>query len=149
MTEPTITCPNCQADIKLTESLAGPLVEQTRKAFAEQLSAKDQLVAKAQAEIASTKQSVEQERLDIEATLAKRMDEARKQIAMDEVERAKRVVATDIEARDRQLAELQQSLNANNAKLAEAQAAQAEIRMNTVVGRPGTKMPTMPVPRLT
>ena len=74
MTEPTITCPSCRSDIKLTESLAGPLLEQTRLVFTEQLAAKDQQVAKAQAEATSAKQSVEQERLDIEATLAKRMD---------------------------------------------------------------------------
>lgn len=127
MTEPTITCPSCQADIKLTESLAGPLVEQTRRAFAEQLSAKDQLVAKAQAEVVSAKQSVEQERLDIEATLSKRMDEARKQIAMDEAERAKRLIADDLEARDRQLAELAETLKAREEKLKASQAAEAEM----------------------
>ena len=127
MTEPTITCPSCQADIKLTESLAGPLVEQTRRVFAEQLSAKDQLLAKAQAEVASTKQSVEQERLDIEATLAKRMDEARKQIATDETERAKRLIATDLEARDRQLAELSETLKAREEKLKASQAVEAEM----------------------
>jgi len=27
MTEPTITCPNCKTEIKLTESLAAPLIE--------------------------------------------------------------------------------------------------------------------------
>jgi hypothetical protein len=26
MTEPTITCPNCKTEIKLTESLAGPRI---------------------------------------------------------------------------------------------------------------------------
>jgi len=28
MTEPTITCPNCKVEIKLTESLAARLIEQ-------------------------------------------------------------------------------------------------------------------------
>lgn len=32
MTDPTITRPNCKADIKLTESLAAPLIEATREA---------------------------------------------------------------------------------------------------------------------
>ena len=34
MTEPTITCPNCKTEIKLTESLAAPLIESTRVAEA-------------------------------------------------------------------------------------------------------------------
>jgi len=33
MTEPIITCPNCRTDIKLTESLAAPLIETTRREF--------------------------------------------------------------------------------------------------------------------
>ena len=30
MTEPTIICPNCKTEIKLTESLAAPLIEAVR-----------------------------------------------------------------------------------------------------------------------
>ena len=31
MTEQTIVCPNCKTEIKLTESLAAPLIEVVRK----------------------------------------------------------------------------------------------------------------------
>ena len=37
MTEPTITCPKCKEEIKLTESLAAPLIESTRREFEERL----------------------------------------------------------------------------------------------------------------
>ena len=127
MNEPTITCPNCKSDIKLTESLAGPLVEQTRLAFVEQLSAKDQLVAQAHAEVAAEKKRIELERQAIDATLSARMDEARKQIAVDEAERAKRVVAADMEERDRKFAELEETLASREEKLKLSQAAEAEM----------------------
>lgn len=127
MNEPTITCPNCKSDIKLTESLAGPLVEQTRLAFVEQLSAKDQLVAQAHAEVAAEKKRIELERQAIDATLSARLDEARKQIAVDEAERAKRVVAADMEERDRKFAELQDTLASREEKLKLSQAAEAEM----------------------
>ncbi len=45
MTEPTITCPQCKTEIKLTESLAAPLVESTRKQFELQLAKKDSDIA--------------------------------------------------------------------------------------------------------
>jgi hypothetical protein len=45
MTEPTITCPNCKTEIKLTESLAAPLIESTRQRYERQLTAKDAEVA--------------------------------------------------------------------------------------------------------
>ena len=127
MNEPTITCPSCKSDIKLTESLAGPLVEQTRRQFVEQLNEKDRLVEKAQADIAAEKKRVELERQAIEATVAARMDDARKQIATDEAERAKRIVAADIEERDRKFAELQQMLASREEKLKRSQAAEAEM----------------------
>jgi hypothetical protein len=127
MNEPTITCPSCKSDIKLTESLAGPLVEQTRRQFVEQLNEKDRLVEKVQADIAAEKKRVELERQAIEATVAARMDDARKQIATDEAERAKRIVAADIEERDRRFAELQQMLASREEKLRLSQAAEAEM----------------------
>jgi hypothetical protein len=46
MTEPTITCPNCKAEIKLTESLAAPVIESTRRQYEQQLAQKDVDIAK-------------------------------------------------------------------------------------------------------
>lgn len=37
MTDPTIICPNCKAEIKLTESLAAPLLNATRQEYDKQL----------------------------------------------------------------------------------------------------------------
>ncbi len=45
MTEPTIYCPNCKTDIKLTESLAAPLIESTRRDFQQQLAQKTAEIA--------------------------------------------------------------------------------------------------------
>ena len=40
-----VNCPQCGCPIKLTESLAAPLIEATRKAYEEKLAAKDKEVA--------------------------------------------------------------------------------------------------------
>jgi hypothetical protein len=37
MTEPTIICPKCHEEIKLTESLAAPLIEATKQDFEQRL----------------------------------------------------------------------------------------------------------------
>ena len=37
MTEPTITCPNCKTEIKLTESLAAPLIETAKRDYEQRL----------------------------------------------------------------------------------------------------------------
>ena len=46
MSETTITCPKCQTEIPLTESLAAPMLAATRKQFVQQLAQKDEDVAK-------------------------------------------------------------------------------------------------------
>lgn len=46
MTEPTITCPSCKTEIKLTESLAAPLLESTRKQYEQQIAEKDEAIGK-------------------------------------------------------------------------------------------------------
>ena len=43
--EPTLNCPNCNHEIRLTESLAAPLIEENRKRFQEQLATKDAEIA--------------------------------------------------------------------------------------------------------
>lgn len=44
MSEPTITCPSCQSEIKLTESLAAPLIEATKKQLQAQLKKERELI---------------------------------------------------------------------------------------------------------
>ena len=51
MTKPTITCPSCKTEIKLTESLAAPLIEATRRQFEQQLAQKDSDIAKREEQI--------------------------------------------------------------------------------------------------
>lgn len=44
MTEPTIICPNCKTEIKLTESLAAPLIEATPRQFEQKVAQKDNVM---------------------------------------------------------------------------------------------------------
>jgi len=127
MNEPTIECPSCHAEIKLTDSLAAPLVAETRKQFAAQLAAKDQEVSATQARFAADKLALDKERDGLEATVAKRLDAERQQIALEEADRAKRLVALDLDGKDNQLKELTETLAAREEKLKAAQATEADM----------------------
>jgi len=59
--------------------------------------------------------------------LAQRLQRERVTIAKAEARKARLLLAGDLKQRDRQLRELQDHLNANTAKLAQAQKAQAEV----------------------
>jgi hypothetical protein len=127
MSEPRIVCPHCKTEIKLTESLAAPLVAETRKEFEQQLASKEAGFAKRESALRQTQEGLAKAREMIDDEVAQKLRTERASIAETEAPKARVAVADDLDHRDRQLAELRQNLVANNAKLAEAQQAQAEV----------------------
>jgi len=131
MTEPTIICPNCKTEIKLTESLAAPLIEATRRQYEEKLAQKDaDIAAREKAAREKEKELAEaRARLDEQVAdqVAEQLKKDRARIAEEEARKAKLAAASDLEEKTRELSELQEVLKQNNAKLAEAQKAQAEL----------------------
>lgn len=131
MTEPTIACPNCKSEIKLTESLAAPLIAATRKQYEQQLAQKDNDIAKREeAMIAREKQLADDKRKlqeQVENQVAEQLKAERTRIIAEESRKAKQASAAELERKERELADLQEVLHQNNTKLAEAQKAQAEL----------------------
>ncbi|MGA8146735.1 MAG: DUF2130 domain-containing protein [Gallionellaceae bacterium] len=131
MTEPTITCPACKAEIKLTESLAAPLIESTRRQFEQQLAQKDSDIAKReQAMREKEKQLAEDKRkLDDQVAdqVAAQLKAERARVIAEESKKAKLASAAELENKARELADLQEVLKSRDEKLAEAQKAQAEL----------------------
>lgn len=127
MTDPTITCPKCNAEIRLTESLAAPLIASTRKQYEEQIAEKETSYAKReaalkeqQAELAKTKQAIDDE-------VAEKLKAERAIIVAEEAKKARLQLGGDLETKTKELAELQDVLAQRDEKLAEAQKAQAEL----------------------
>lgn len=131
MTEPTITCPNCKTEIKLTESLAAPLIESTRRQFEQQLAQKDsditkreQAIREKEKQLADAKNTLDERVADqVEVQLKK----DRTRITAEEAKKAKQAAATDLEQKTREVADLQEVLKSREEKLAEAQKAQADL----------------------
>jgi len=73
MTEPTITCPNCKTEIKLTESLAAPLIEATRKEFEKRLSQKDADIVKRESTVREKEEALSKAKEAIDEQIARVM----------------------------------------------------------------------------
>jgi len=127
LTEPTITCPNCKTDIRLTESLAAPLIAETRLGFERQLAAKDKDIATREDAIRVQKSELLKEKAAIDDRIAEKLIAERARIAAEEAQKAKLRAAADLEAKSQELADLQDLLKERNEKLAEAQNAKAEF----------------------
>jgi hypothetical protein len=127
MSEPTIICPNCKTEIKLTESLAAPLIESTRRDYEKRLALKDTDIAKKEESLREREEAVSKAKQTIDDRVAEKLLLERAKIVTEESKKAKLALQTDIDQKTRELAELQDVLNQREVKLAEAQKAQADL----------------------
>jgi hypothetical protein len=125
--EPAITCPQCKIEIKLTESLAAPLIQATRREFETRLAQKDADVARKEAILRDREAAIVKAKEKIDEELAARLLQERNKIAAEEARKAKLSIATDLEQKAKAIAELEDVLRERDIKLAEAQKAQAEV----------------------
>ena len=70
MTEPTIICPNCKTEIKLTEPLAAPQLASTRLAFAKQIAQKDSDMAARDMALRGQEKALSDAKRDLDAHVA-------------------------------------------------------------------------------
>lgn len=127
MTEPIITCPKCKTEIKLTESLAAPLIDATRREFEKQLSQKDADIATRESALREKEKALLKEKASIEDQVAEKIGQERTKIVAEEAKKAKLALAADLEKQEKELCDLQEILKQRDEKLAEAQKAQADL----------------------
>jgi hypothetical protein len=127
MTEPTITCPSCKTEIKLTESLAAPLIETTRRDYEQRLAQKEAEAAQREARIRDREAALSKAKEALDEQVAEKLKGERTRIAAEESKKAKLALANDLEQKSKELIELQDILKQRDEKLAEAQKAQADL----------------------
>lgn len=114
--EPTIICPHCQAEIKLTESLAAPLLRSKELEF-----------NRVETELRKREAALKRQGELIEQNVAERLATERKKVAGEEQRKARLAIGTELESKQREVQELAEILKSRDAKLAEAQQAHADI----------------------
>ena len=124
--EPSIVCPNCRTEIKLTETLAAPLIESIKRENEEKLRQKEAQIAAREAAIRAQQDAVKQAREAMDAELALRMKAERKKVAEEEAKKAQAKFSIELHHKAQELEEKSRAFEALQAKLAEAQKAQAE-----------------------
>ncbi len=127
MAEPTITCPQCKNEIKLTESLAAPLLESVKREYEQRLSQKDANMTQREQALAERAQSLERVKATLDQQVAQKLQQERVRIAAEEQQRAKLALGNDLDQKTNEISSLQEVLKQRDIKLAEAQKAQAEL----------------------
>ena len=127
MAEPTIICPKCKNEIKLTESLAAPLVESTRRDYEQRLAQKDLEMAGREKSIRDREEALSKAKSSLETQVNERVQQERGKIAADEARKAKLALANDLSQKTQEVADLQEILKQKDEKLSEAQKTQADL----------------------
>ena len=127
MTEPTIICPECKTEIKLTESLAAPLIETTKREFERRLAQKDSDFANREKALRKQEESLAKAKENQDSQIAEKLKLERVKIMEEEAKKAKLTLANDLEQKDKELTELQDVIKQRDKKLAEAQKTQLDF----------------------
>lgn len=127
MTEPMITCPKCAIEIKLTESLAAPMIESTRREYEQRLVQKDADIAKRELLLHKQEEALSKAKEAIDNQVAEKLRQERAKIVAEESKKAKLALITDLEQKTKEITDLQEILKQRDGKLAEAQRTQAEV----------------------
>jgi hypothetical protein len=127
MAEPTVLCPQCKIEIKLTESLAAPLLESVRRDYEQRLTQKDSDIAEREQALAERAQSLEKAKQTFEQQVAQKIAIERGRIVAEEARKAKLALGSELDQKIKEVKSLQDILKQNDAKLAEAQKAQADL----------------------
>ncbi|MBX3323249.1 MAG: DUF2130 domain-containing protein [Phycisphaeraceae bacterium] len=140
MTDVKIECPHCHKSFKLNETLAAPLVEETRRKLEkefeskeEDLDAKRKAFADEQTAAEKVRKDIEKERAalamereKIDEQVAEQVAEQRATIERDAAKKAKQKYDEKIAERDAEKEELEEAMKEKDMKLAEAQQAQKD-----------------------
>jgi len=127
MNELIVYCPSCKADIRLTESLAAPLLEKTRQHYDGIIAKKEADAAKQRADLQKQKLELVEAKANIDAEVTSKLMAERHKIAAEEARKARMDAAASLKAKSQELTELTEILKKKDMKLAEAQQAQAEL----------------------
>jgi len=127
MAEPTIVCPQCKTEIKLTESLAAPLLESVKRDYEQRLSQKDADMTKREQALADRAHLLEKAKATLDQQVAQKLQQERSRIAAEEQQKAKLALGNDLDQKAKEISSLQDVLKQRDIKLAEAQKAQAEL----------------------
>ena len=127
MAEPTVVCPQCKTEIKLTESLAAPLLESIRRDYEQRLTQKDADMAKREKTLHEREAVLQKQKESMDEQVAQKMQQEQGRIAAEEAKKAKLAVGNELNQKVKEINDLQDILKQSDIKLADAQKAQADL----------------------
>ena len=104
MNEIKITCPNCEEEFELTETLAGPAVAEMRKQVLADSKKRENSLIEREEKISSAEAELTRSKANIASEVARQVADEQKRIKKQAEKEAKADVATEVEDLEKKLA---------------------------------------------
>jgi hypothetical protein len=127
MSDPTIVCPQCLGSIKLSESLAAPLLQRKETELRQHLTQQTAELDKRAAALRHQEEDLHRNRAALDEQVIARLAAERSRIAEEEQRKARLLLGNELTAKQQELSDLVELYTSQQRRLAEAQQAQAEI----------------------
>ena len=119
MQDLTVICANCGAEVAVTESLAAPLIEATRKEFERRLAEKNREIRDQSDEMARRSAELSQAEAALDETIQQRLKAATLNLTAEAEKKARAEVEEEVARRASELASAEQLLEKRTAALKE------------------------------
>lgn len=127
MNDPTVTCPTCQANIRLTESLAAPLINAARQQLEAEFLRKENDLDKREVWLIEQQNILTNEKKSMDELINEKLHEQRKLVIADESEKARLSVAIDLAKKNDEVSYWQSVAKQRDEKLAQSQKIEVEL----------------------
>lgn len=127
MSQPTINCPKCNAEVKLTESLAAPLIESIRRDYEDKLSAQDKKMSLREQSLKDKEQELKDQQISFDEKLRAEVEKIKNLVAQEESAKAKRLFEIELNSKTEENKSLQELLQDREEKLNQSHKVEVEF----------------------
>ncbi len=101
--DPTLFCSKCNTEIKITESLAAPLIASIQQDYEDRRARKDADINMRETALREKEAAVLKAKKSVDAQVADKLTQERSCIAAEEAQKARRVLDNDLNQKSREI----------------------------------------------
>ena len=127
MSEATVVCPKCRHEFAISEAVTASIESKLQAKYLEETAKREKAIAAREQSLAASQAAIARAQAGIDEQIAAKLQSERAAIAADEARKARLALESDLTGKDRMITQLGETISTMNAKLGDAQKAQADL----------------------
>jgi len=127
MAEATVVCPKCKHEFAITEAVTASIELKLQAKYVEEAAKREKAIVAREQSLAASQAAIAKAQAGIDEQVAAKLQTERTTIATEEAKKARLALESDLTGKERMITQLGETINTMNAKLGDAQKAQADL----------------------